>query len=72
MKYTVTFSFFNRFFYSTIGHRESERALQLGHLYSGEEALKVGLIDELVSMDQMEEQVGKFCIKSTFAKFPSL
>jgi len=42
---------------STIGHRESERALQLGHLYSGEEALKVGLIDELVSPEQMEEQV---------------
>ena len=31
----------------TIGQRESERALQLGHLYSGEEALQVGLIDQL-------------------------
>ena len=32
---------------ATIGQRESERALQLGHLYSGEEALQVGLIDQL-------------------------
>ena len=38
----------------TIGQRESERALQLGHLYSGEEALQVGLIDQLgVFHDQL-------------------
>merc|ERR1711931_272641 len=42
---------------STIGHRESERALQLGHLYSGEEALQVGLIDQLVPMEDMQQVV---------------
>ena len=42
---------------STIGHRESERALQLGHLYSGEEALQVGLIDQLVDPSEMEQVV---------------
>jgi 3,2-trans-enoyl-CoA isomerase len=41
----------------TIGHRESERALQLGHLYSGEEALQVGLIDELLDPADMEQAV---------------
>ena len=44
----------------TIGHRESERALQLGHLYSGEEALQVGLIDQLLPPEQMEEAVSKW------------
>jgi len=44
---------------NVIGQRESERALQLGHLYSGEEALKVGLIDELVAPEDMEERVQK-------------
>jgi len=34
---------------NVIGHRESERALQLGRLYSADEALKVGLVDEVVS-----------------------
>lgn len=33
---------------NVVGQRESEKALQLGRLYSAEEALKVGLIDELV------------------------
>ena len=47
----------------TIGNRESERALQLGHLYSGEEALKVGLIDELVTAEQMEERVGELNLR---------
>jgi len=42
---------------NVVGQREAERALQLGHLYSGEEALKVGLIDELVAPDQMEQQI---------------
>ena len=42
---------------NTIGHRECERALMLGHLYSSEEALKVGLIDAIVPADQMQEAV---------------
>ncbi|ELU16502.1 hypothetical protein CAPTEDRAFT_218894 [Capitella teleta] len=40
---------------NTVGHRETERALQLGLLYSGENALKVGLIDELVSPEKVME-----------------
>jgi len=47
---------------STIGHRESERALQLGHLYSGEEALQVGLIDELLDPADMEQAVRTFTL----------
>ena len=31
-----------------IGQRHSERALQLGLMYSSEDALKVGLVDSLV------------------------
>jgi len=42
---------------ATIGQREAERALQLGHLYSGEEALQVGLIDQLVPMEEMQQVV---------------
>jgi 3,2-trans-enoyl-CoA isomerase len=33
---------------NVVGHREAERALQLGRLYSADEALKVGLVDEVV------------------------
>ncbi|XP_003228704.1 enoyl-CoA delta isomerase 1, mitochondrial [Anolis carolinensis] len=33
---------------NTIGHRAAERSLQLGFLYSPTEALRVGLVDELV------------------------
>ena len=40
---------------NTVGHRETERALQLGKLYSGEEALKIGLVDELVPAGQVME-----------------
>ena len=42
---------------NTIGQRETEFALQLGHLYSGERALEIGLIDELVEPDDMMERV---------------
>ena len=33
---------------NTVGHRETEKALQLGLLYSSPDALKVGLVDQLV------------------------
>jgi len=42
---------------NTIGHRETERALMLGHMYSGEEALKVGLVDSLVPQDALQQAV---------------
>jgi 3,2-trans-enoyl-CoA isomerase len=34
---------------NTIGHRETEKALQLGLLYSTDEALKINLIDEVAN-----------------------
>ena len=49
---------------NTVGHRETERALQLGHLYGAEEALKVGLVDRLCPEDQVvkeaEEEVSRW------------
>lgn len=38
---------------NTVGHRTSENALQLGLLYSPSEALKIGLVDQLVPEDQI-------------------
>ncbi|KAJ3601739.1 hypothetical protein NHX12_032706 [Muraenolepis orangiensis] len=38
---------------NTVGHRTTERALGLGLLYSPQEALEVGLVDELVPEDQV-------------------
>lgn len=38
---------------NTVGHRTTEMALQLGLLYSPSEALKVGLVDQLVPEDQI-------------------
>ena len=46
---------------NTIGNRESEKALQLGKMYSIEEALKVNLIDEAAEpkdlMQKADEQM---------------
>ncbi|KAF3699647.1 Enoyl-CoA delta isomerase 1, mitochondrial [Channa argus] len=38
---------------NTVGHRTTEIALQLGILYSPSEALKIGLVDQLVPEDQV-------------------
>ncbi|XP_056609603.1 enoyl-CoA delta isomerase 1, mitochondrial [Triplophysa dalaica] len=38
---------------NTVGHRETEKGLQLGLLYSAPEALKIGLVDQLVPEDQV-------------------
>ncbi|XP_053708718.1 enoyl-CoA delta isomerase 1, mitochondrial [Synchiropus splendidus] len=38
---------------STIGHRHTELALELGMLYSPTEALKIGLVDQVVPQDQL-------------------
>ena len=40
----------------TIGRRRAELALSLGLLYTAEEALEIGLIDELVPMDEVQER----------------
>ena len=42
-----------------IGRREAEKALQLGKMFSSEEALKVGLVDKLVPKDQVLEAAKK-------------
>ena len=41
---------------NTVGHRETERALQLGHLYGADEALRVGLVDRLCPEDQVVKE----------------
>lgn len=38
---------------NTIGHRAAEHALQLGMLFPPAEALKVGVVDEVVPEDQV-------------------
>lgn len=38
---------------STVGHRNTETALQLGTLYKPSEALNIGLVDQLVPEDQI-------------------
>ncbi|XP_048189287.1 enoyl-CoA delta isomerase 1, mitochondrial [Perognathus longimembris pacificus] len=41
---------------NTIGHREAERALQLGLLFSPEDALQVGMVDQVVPEDQVQSK----------------
>ncbi|TRY90735.1 hypothetical protein DNTS_004506 [Danionella cerebrum] len=38
---------------NVVGHRETEKGLQLGKLYTAPEALKVGLVDELVPEEKV-------------------
>ena len=38
---------------NTIGHRECEKALQIGKIYTPEQALSVNLVDELVEGDKL-------------------
>ncbi|RMZ93199.1 enoyl- delta isomerase mitochondrial [Brachionus plicatilis] len=57
---------------NTIGYRETEKALQLGKLYSSEEALAVNLVDELADSKDLitkaEEQMSKWCAIPTVAR----
>ncbi|KAI8494822.1 dodecenoyl-CoA isomerase [Branchiostoma belcheri] len=41
----------------TIGHRETEKALQLGAMYSAQQALSIGLVDKVVPADQVMSTV---------------
>ena len=49
---------------NTVGHRETEMALQLGKLYSADEALAVKLVDELAEpqdvLARAQEQMAKW------------
>ena len=44
---------------NTVGQRETERAVQLGYLYNPEEALEVGLVDELVAEENVLDAAKK-------------
>ncbi|XP_071507647.1 enoyl-CoA delta isomerase 1, mitochondrial-like [Diadema antillarum] len=48
----------------TVGHRQAERAMQLGTIYNAEEALRIGMVDEAVDedklMDSVREEMGRF------------
>uniref|UniRef100_A0ABM5EZI3 Enoyl-CoA delta isomerase 1, mitochondrial n=1 Tax=Pogona vitticeps TaxID=103695 RepID=A0ABM5EZI3_9SAUR len=44
---------------NTVGHRCTERSLQLGLLYSPREALKIGLVDELVPEEKIQNVAGE-------------
>ncbi|KAM6423788.1 enoyl-CoA delta isomerase 1, mitochondrial isoform 2-T2 [Liasis olivaceus] len=44
---------------NTVGHRAAERSLQLGILYSPQEALKIGLVDELVPEDKIQARAAE-------------
>ncbi|XP_012977125.1 enoyl-CoA delta isomerase 1, mitochondrial [Mesocricetus auratus] len=50
-------------FVNTIGHRAAERALQLGMLFPPAEALKLGVVDEVVPEDQIHSKVRSVMVK---------
>lgn len=43
----------------TVGHRAAERSLQLGLLYSPQEALKIGLVDDLVPEEKIQARAAE-------------
>ena len=40
----------------TIGHRQGKLAMSLGTLFTPEQALKIGMVDELVDVDNVLEK----------------
>ena len=44
---------------NTIGHREAEKALQFGLLFSPEQALEIKLIDEIAGQDELISKAEK-------------
>ncbi|XP_065180644.1 enoyl-CoA delta isomerase 1, mitochondrial-like [Sycon ciliatum] len=48
---------------ATIGQRSAERALILGSLFSPTDALKIGLVDEVVASDQVMERATAECLQ---------
>lgn len=45
-------------FVNVVGHRVAERSLQLGSLHSAPEAHRLGLVDELVPDEKLQEKTG--------------
>ena len=54
---------------NTIGNRESEKALQLGTMYSVEEALRINLIDEIAEPKDLMQTAEQHM--QTWLKIPS-
>ena len=54
---------------NTIGHRPAEKSLALGLLYSPEEALKIGLVDEVVPKADVLPRAAEEA--ATWAKIPA-
>ena len=48
-------SWFVDTFRNTVGHRTAERMLALGLMIKSDEALKIGLVDEVVAKDKVIE-----------------
>lgn len=65
-------SWFRDTMINTIGFRETEKALQLGKLYSPEEALSVGLVDEICEpkelLSKAQEQIKSWVKIPTVAR----
>jgi Delta3-Delta2-enoyl-CoA isomerase len=61
---------FRETFINTIGYRESEKALQLGKLYTSDEALAINLVDELVEPANLMAQAEKHM--QSWLKIPSV
>lgn len=55
---------------NTIRHRESEKALQLGKLYTPDEALQVNLVDELIEAENLLARAEKIAIE--WSKVPAI
>ncbi|XP_052069800.1 enoyl-CoA delta isomerase 1, mitochondrial-like isoform X1 [Mytilus californianus] len=55
---------------NTVGHREAEIALALGKLYSTDEALQKGLVDEVVPSEQIMEAAQKKLLE--YVKIPNM
>ena len=62
--------FLARQFLDTIGQRQAELGLSLGTLYSSEQALQIGLVDQVVPADQVR-QVAQ-TTATEWAKIPSV
>lgn len=56
MAFPPVSSRFKDTFVDVVGHRVAEHSLQLGLLYPAPEALRIGLVDELVPEEKLQEK----------------
>ena len=62
--------FLARQFIDTLGKRQAELGLSLGTLYSAEDALRIGLVDQVVPADQVRATAQQAAVE--WAKIPSV